>query len=305
MGVEQDRQKNVNMASHGGRYLNEKNENVNISDLLEFMSGYAITKGSDGKGNIDKFGVNRQIDSGSTPEDVWENGGVYNFSPVTTLTKDAEDNITNFVGNANITQIASSSILDTQEIIVIGLGADGYEVIQTVTLLGQTPVTLSTPLWRVYRALNNSNGNTITGNPDTNIQGTVYIATSDAIYSGGVPTVNEEVRAIIGSSNQTLMAIYTVPRGKTGYLVKGIVGTSRAQSTGALTFQYLSRRVGKNLAVSFEGTVSAGGSSFFKDERSFPDKIPELTDILIRINDSSANNMGAFAAFDIYLEDNE
>jgi len=244
--------------------------------------------------SIDKFGVNRDIQTNTDPEDIWEYGGIYNFSDVITVDP--------FLGDADIDRISSGSVNDTMEVIVFGLDENGLEVVQFITLQGQAPVSLTTPLWRVYRIVNNGTGN-MQGETDENVDGTVYVYDDQATVLNGVPSPDSSVKAVMTSSNQTLMAIYTVPANKTGYLKKGIVGIDRAQSTGVAVFQYRSRRVGKVFNVSFEGSVSAGGSSYFKDERSFPDRIPPLTDIVIRISEVSSNDMGAFAAFDILLEE--
>ncbi len=228
---------------------------------------------------MDKYGITPSLDTNNI-SDVWEFGGEYIFSDT-----------------ADIGKISSSSVLDTQEVIVYGLDEEGYEVEEIITLQGRTPVDLPTSLWRIFRMINNA----AAGN---DINGTVYVYVSDATVVAGVPSEDEKVRAIMRSSNQTLMAIYTIPKGKTGYLFKGQVGMSRRASTGDLTFKYKSRRFGKVFNNKFQGALTVSGDSNFKDDRSFPDKIPELTDIVINVSEISRDDMAVFAAFDILLEDN-
>ncbi len=235
---------------------------------------------------MDKFGNVDNVNTADGATDLWEFGGLYTFSPVVTLNP--------FLGLDNITRVSSSNALDTQTITVLGLDKDGYEVEQEITLTGTTPVVLPTPLWRVYRMENKADfGN--------NINGTVYCYTSDATVTLGVPSPNNTVRAIMTSNNSTLMGIYTIPRGYTGYLVKARVSMSRSQG-GNATFRYLSARTGKVFVTRYRGEVAANKA--FVDERAFPDPIPELTDIVIRCDSVSNNGTGLSTTFQILLVKN-
>jgi len=117
---------------------------------------------------VDKFGENPDIDTGSTPEDIWEAGGEYNY--------DAN-------GTAPIVSLISDNAGDTQDISVQGLDINGNETSQTITLTGTTRVALTTPLWRVYRMQNVGS---------TNLAGTCYCY----VGTGGVPAL-ANIRAII------------------------------------------------------------------------------------------------------------
>ena len=242
-------------------------------------------------GNIDKFGYNDDIDTATTPETIWEQGGKYTYSDVI--------NLDPFLGDDDIDRVSSSNVNDTQQIIIYGLDKEGKEVEQVVQLQGQTPVNLTTKLWRCYRIINDASGN-LQGETDGDTNGTVYVYTDNATVTLGVPSPNETIRAIMTDNNQTEMAVYTVPANCTGYLFKGQVGMARSQG-GTATFKYFSRRVGKVFNNKFTGEISSSGNSIFKDSRSFPDKIPPLTDIEIRISSVSNNDTGVFATFDILL----
>ena len=237
-----------------------------------------------GVSTLDKFGENLLITTGTDPEDVWEGGGLYPFSDT-----------------ADIISLSSSDNGDTQDILVIGLDADGNEVEQTITLQGQTRVALTTPLWRVYRMSNEADA----GN---DLAGTVYC------YSGttntlGVPSGGSVTKAIIDNgNNQTLMAVYTIPAGKWGFLYRGEVGMN-ITSTGTSSNEYAkvyykSRRFGKVFQIKKSISVLSNGNSVFQDERSFPDPIPPLTDIKIEVAEVS-DDMGIWSTFDILLMDEE
>jgi len=110
---------------------------------------------------VDKFGENPDIDTGSTPEDIWELGGEYTY--------DTD-------GTAPIVSLISDDAADTQDVMITGLDINGDEVDQTITLTGTTRVALTTPLWRCYRLQNEGT---------VNVAGQVYCY----VGTGGVPSV--------------------------------------------------------------------------------------------------------------------
>ena len=232
---------------------------------------------------VDKFGENPQIDTGTTPEDIWEGGGLYNY--------DAD-------GTAPIERVVSNNAADTGNLNVQGLDIDGNMVSQTVTLNGTTPVLLPTPLWRCFRMIN-------VGTAD--LVGTVYAYIGTTAPTAVPPaTADSQTRAIINNgNNQTLMSLYTIPAGKVGFLYRGELGMSRAQTTGAVQLSYYSRRYGGVFTVKKRVDVTNQGSSIFQDIRSFPDTIPALTDIRLTVEDVSSNGAGVFGTFDILLVDQD
>ena len=244
----------------------------------------AVSEGNvHGYSTIDKFGVNPLVETTTTPEDVWEFGGVYNYDTDST---------------APIKYISSSDALDVgQSIIVQGLDFEGYLVSQVAVTNGQNNVTLNDSLWRVFRMFNNSSvGNSLTG---------ILYCHTDPTPTNGVPS-NLNVRAIIDDgNNQTLMSLYTIPRGYVGFLYRGEIGIGTEGNVNGLNeyahIHYESRRYGKVFTVkkSLDLIVTSG---YFQDERSFPDVIPALTDIRIRVI-SVSENMGLWATFDIMLVD--
>jgi len=199
-------EKKARMAVNNGDTYDSVGNVKNLIDTLENISGgsvpfnLAVTQGKiDGYSKIDKFGLNPTIATTSDPEDVWEGGGIYTY--------DADD-------TAPIVSIASSSAAADNgiDIEITGLDINGDQVTQTIAL-GLTRQTLTTPLWRVYRMANVG---------DTALTGTVFCYTG----TGTAPSLGDsEVRAVITNGyNQTLMALYTVPAGKVGFLMRGETG---------------------------------------------------------------------------------
>jgi len=231
---------------------------------------------------IDKFGLNPLITSISDPEDVWEGGNIYTYDTF---------------GTAPIVSIASSSGSDTQDISIQGLDINGNFIGQIITLTGSTRKALDTALWRVFKMENEADSS-------GDLVGTVFCY----IGTGTVPTLGDpEIRAIIDNgNNQTLMAIYTIPKGNVGFLYRGEIGMVYTGSVGAGTnfakVQYMSRRVGKVFKIKkVISTISAANSNF-QDKRSFPDIIPSFTDIKIHVKEVS-EDMGVWSTFDILLVD--
>lgn len=251
--------------------------NTNPTDLP-----LRVTMGLEpGYSTVDKFGENPEIDTSTTPEDIWEGSRLYIY--------DAD-------GTAPIERIVSNNAADTMEIEVQGLDINGDLVSQTKALTGTSPVVLDTPLWRIFRMSNVGN---------VSLTGVVYAYIGTTIPTAVPPaSADAQTRAIINDgNNQTLMAIYTIPTGKVGFLYRGELGVSRAVTAAECRAAYYSRRFGKIFRVKKRVNISNSGTSIYQDSRSFPDVIPSLTDIRLSVESVSANNVGVFGTFDMMLVD--
>ena len=224
---------------------------------------------------MDKYGANKDIDTGTVPEDVWGGGGLYPY--------DAD-------GTAPIVSLVSDSASDTMDINVQGLDIDGEFVSQTITLTGSTRVALTTPLWRVYRMSNENSVDAV---------GTIYCYT----WILNVPP-SANIRALIKVGNgQTLMALFTIPKGKVGYLIRGEFGAIRNRNSGEIEAGYFSRRLGKVFKIKKAIGLVVSGSSIYQDKRSAPDVIPSFTDVRLTVLDVSANDIAVWGTLDVLLVD--
>ncbi len=251
----------------------ESNFGIDLAVSMGFLPGYSI---------VDKFGFNPLITSTSDPEDIWEGGGLYNYDDF---------------GTAPIVSLASNNAGDTVPIAIQGLDIDGNLAEYELTLQGTARVALTTPLWRIFRMENEG---------DVDLVGTVFCYTG----TGAVPSIGDaNVRAIIDNgNNQTQMALYTIPKGKVGFLYKGELGIEFTGAVGAGTqyarVQYKSRRKGKIFKVKKTLTLINVAQSIYSDDRCFRDVIPDLTDIRLVAQEVS-DDMGVWAAFCILLVDQE
>lgn len=250
-----------------------------------------------GHSSLDKFGENPDIDTGSGPEDIIEWGGEYSWTPKGT--------------SANIDTASSSSALDVGQLVkVIGIidpdndngESLGYFITngQNKVLIYDNPLLSGTPIkfWRLDRAENESD-------EGGDLNGEVYIYRDTTITDGVPDDLGQAAARISNGNNQTLQAVYTTRPKKVSFLVRGELGMSRSQTSGAVQAAYYSRRYGKVFKVKKRVDLTNSGSSSYQDERSFPDIIPALTDIRLRVEEVSANNAGVFGTFDILIVDEE
>ena len=182
---------------------------------------------------------------------------------------------------AGIINVDSSSASDiNKSITVVGLDANYNQISETITLTTQTNNNSSNSFIRIFRAFV-SDGETNVG------QISIQRDTTD-------------VAIITAGYGQTLMAVYTVPAGYTGYLYKGTCSAqSGADGTGNMFVRYFGQssfRIGHSFEVS-----GAGGQYVY--DFSFPIPIPEKSDIDVRITTRS-NNGRYTAAFDLLLVQN-
>lgn len=168
-----------------------------------------------------------------------------------------------------------------KDVYIQGLDASYNIVDDTVTLTNATGNTSTQSFLRVFRAY-------ITGSSSTNV-GDVDIKVGSTV----VARINED-------KGQTLMAVYTVPAGYTGYLMQGIATCQDgADATGDMFLRYFGSdafRVGHSFEFSGDG-----GPYHYKF--TVPISIPEKSDIDIRATVRS-NNARLTAAFDLILVEN-
>lgn len=111
-----------------------------------------------------------------------------------------------------------------------------------------------------------------------------------------------EVARINIGIGQTLMGVYTIPLGYTGYLYQGTCSAQAgADATGFMMVRL--NGSGTSFLVGHTFEVSGGGGQY-DYKFTFPQVLPEKTDIDIRLS-SRSNNGRYTAAFDILLIKNE
>ena len=117
-----------------------------------------------------------------------------------------------------------------RQITVIGIGADWTEVSQTVTTNGITAVALTTPLLRLYRWYVSQSGAYAT-------QATSSHVGKLTIRVAGGGTTWSQIPVTPFPMGQSQIGSYTVPLGKTAYLLSLDVYVSSSKAVDVLVFQ--------------------------------------------------------------------
>ena len=199
--------------------------------------------------------------------------------------------------SADIDSISSGSAADTQDLEIQGLDINYNLVNQTVTLSGQTRVPLTTNLFRVFRMKNVNSVDNI---------GHVYCYVNGAITSGR-PNDSTTVRAVIQpENNQTLMAVYTVPAGKTAYMRKWYASTSGAKKTSNYIVELRARPIGGVFQIKHIQSLSDTATSVIEHTYEDPEVFSEKTDVEMRCTMTAGGGTegSVSAGFDIVLIDN-
>jgi len=225
--------------------------------------------------NVNKFGINSTVGSGGF-ESIWEGSSLYPWpTDVQTLS----------VVSASANDASGGTGARTVEI--QGLDTNWDVVTETITMNGVTPVVTTQTFRRVFRAKvvtagslqSNADEITITGSTDSNIL--AYIS-YDTIGMG-----------------QTLMAVYTIPNGKTGYIINLNVSSSKDSEH---RFRFMVRdNVVTDAAWNVKEYMSARGG--FSSWRKYAiNKATEKTDIDLQVISNSTS--AASGGFELILIDN-
>ena len=217
--------------------------------------------------SIFKFGFNPDVNG--TLETIWDVGGIYAYpssAVAMTVTTDAG------------TPANDNGV----KVIVFGLDEDYNEVNDEVTLAGAGTATTTQTFLRVFRAYV-SGSQAPTGNLNITNGGTTY------------------ARITLGE-NQTLMALWTVPAGYTGFLDHVNIATGTTNANQYVTAQIVQRTQGGVFRVMMKQTLGSGGVADFI--LRYPIEVSEKTDLEVRAESSGSNNLIS-ANFSIVYVKNE
>lgn len=210
-----------------------------------------------------KFGENTNVDTAFNT--IWDAQDTSKLYP--------------YLTSAQTIHVCPQNATDDPTIRVFGLDADYNVVIQDATIVSDgvtaTPVSLATPLIRVYRAFRVGSSGTMDAD--------ILIGTNP---TGSTPQTT--VAKVSAEHNQTMMCVYTVPAGHTLYVYD--VDCSSGTETGG---RYVEGRIVKKLYG--ESAFRTMASFTMKDQThsvSFgvPQVLPEKTDIEVRARSSSSSN---------------
>jgi len=202
-----------------------------------------------GHSNVFKFGYNPVVQA--VEETVWDFGGIYAY-PSSAVAM-------------SVTSAAGATDNGVQ-VQVQGLDADYAPLTETVTLAGSGTATTSGLFLRVFRAFT-SGSQALTG--------------AASITNGGVTYAYLAV-----ASQQTLMAVYTVPAGHTAYVTQFDTTSLTEANNKFGTIRLVIREEGGVFRTQQQfAAVNASVVLVF----TYPIAIPEKSDMEVRAMGSSAN----------------
>lgn len=213
-----------------------------------------------------KFGNNPAV--ADSIETIWQQGGLYSYLSAATVLK---------VSSSSTNDASAGTGARTVEL--FGLDGDYNEISETVTLNGQTAVNTTQSYLRINRMIVRSAGS---GGANA---GVLYAGTGTV--TSGVPaniyaTVNGD------GSNQTLMALWTVPAGYTAYLVQYDISNGTTSNTPAVCkLSLVARPYGEVFQTKDVKSLTTG--MHIENTLVIPVKFTEKTDIEVRAISSSAS----------------
>ena len=230
-----------------------------------------------GHRNVTVFGFNGDVDT--TQVTVWPLPSLITF-PAAALQMTVSST------NANDTADGTGA----RTVVVQGVDANYNEVTETVTLNGQTAVTMSASLLRVNYAY------VATAGSGNSAAGDIYIGTGTV--TAGVPATTYDI--IKFDYNVTTTGSYTVPAGYTAYVSQGLF--SAGQTTGASPVQgrLLTRGVDNIRRTAAVTTVNNGVANYVFE---YPLAVSEKT-TLEATAVGTANNNSVSSMFIILLVKN-
>lgn len=242
---------------------------VAVGDIPFYL---AVAQGAvEGYSNVSKFGYNSSVGSISY-ESVWETGGAYPF--MTTA-----DQLEIVSADSNDTSAGSGA----RTVELQGLDSSYNLLTETITMNGTTAVTTSGSFFRIFRAIVITAG---TGNVNA---GNITITDQDTSTTRA---------SILAGNGQTLMAVYTVPAGKTAYIVNFNFSSSKDQE---MEYRIRTRNGIADAAWQLKEFVTCRGgfNDFIKRAINL---VPEKTDIDMQAKAQSTST--ATAGFELILVDN-
>ncbi len=238
---------------------------------------YEIAKGNrPGENIINRIGQNNDVDTGTTPETIWNSNGSYiwqtSVQNINIVSSDTEDN-------------PAGSGADKVKLIGIDVNREPLE--EEINLNGTSTVSTTAQFLTVPRAVNTS---------DNDAVGTISATFN---VSGDVAWV------IDPGNNESLNGFDTVPAGKTmfifGYVVSFLRSGGVASSADICLFI---RPFGEVFQLKFILGLTSAGTSTYGTQLKIPLVIPEKSDVDWRVGDVSANNSAVSVNFDYVLATN-
>jgi len=237
----------------------------------------AVAKGDfTGYSNVSKFGYNPTVGSGNY-ESIWEGSNAYPWmsaaDQLEVLSSDTDD---------------TSAGTGARTVELQGLDSSWNVLTETVTMNGTSAVTTTGSFLRIFRA------RVVTAGSSGRNEGTITIRDQDTSTTRALIT-----NGATDGNGQTLMAVYTIPAGKTGYIININVSSAKDQEQ---TYRLMSRdNTVANAAWNVKEFLTGRGG--FSDWKKYAiNKATEKTDLDFQVISNSTSS--AAGGFELILIDN-
>lgn len=263
---------------------------VTIDNDLKVVTsdGLAISRGEvSGTNFVHKFGNSPDFDTTDGLVTIWDgadDGEINQMQYVYSTTND-------------IDSLISDNSSDTQVYEIQGLGANYEQIIQNATCAGSGYAAIGSPLMRIFRMKNIGNVDNV---------GHVHAFVSGA-STAGMPDDSTSVKALIQpGNNQTLMAIYTIPSGCTGYMRNFFSATAGGNRDANYDVELRARTSGTVFQLKHKSNLQDVGTSTNQHIYNEPEKFTQFTDIEMQCSVLTSNITAASisAGFDLVLVNN-
>ena len=245
--------------------------------------GVEIARGNvSGVVGVNKFGRNPDVDTGSTPEDIWLGGGVYTGFPTGT-----PEAVEVFSSSANDTSAGTGA--RTIRITGLATSASTAYTTEDITMSGTTPVDSSGTWYRVNRVqvLTAGSGQTNAG------QITVRHTTTTA----------NVFAQIAAGSGQSALCVYTVPAATTLFITDVLITFALSGGANGSTNVVIQGRPLNSSAWRNRRDYEITNSTSISAHYDIPLQFDAGTDIRFRAQSVSANNSVVSAEFSGALYD--
>lgn len=229
---------------------------------------------------VNKFGHNSTV--GGSLEEVWDYSAGYEYLADDTFA-------TMYISSDNSAdqdmQFTVSGIDSDYNYSSVNVNTDASD---GTTFVPLTSGATDNKWWRIFRAINTS---------DTDQTGNIYISKDNTDAGGnGIPDTTTDIQAqVLAAAQQTLMALWTVPTGKTAYIDSFYASTSSDKVTEIWLYV---RPFGQVFNVKHVITIAKGA---FSHEWHYPLVVNAKSDIKIMAL-ASGGGGDVSAGFDLWYE---
>jgi len=230
-----------------------------------------------GHRNVTVFGFNGDVDQ--TQVSVWPLPSLITF-PAAALRMTVSSTSANDTSNGT----------GARTVVVQGVDGNYNEVTETVTLTGQTAVTMTASLLRVNYAY------VATAGSGNGAAGDIYIGTGTV--TAGVPATTYDIIKL--DYNVTTTGSYTIPAGYTGYVSQGLFSAGQPSGSTQVQGRLLTRGVNNIRMTAAITTINNGVANYVFE---YPLAIPEKTTVEATAI-ASANNNSVSSMFILALIEN-